>query len=137
MNETADSATPSEAQGALPLLQVDPDVPPLSPTESLNGWHREFCVELLGAGGARVFVRSVRQSSVRASEMLRGILFVRLDTRFTDLPGCVKALHSELKSLAATARRASPTKANLFVTLDYNRAAWERVEAGVDRWARG
>ena len=137
MTDTAVFATPPKAQVAMPVLQVDPDVPPLSPTESLNGWHREFCVELLGAGGARVFVRSVRHSSFKASEIQRGILFLRLDPRFRDLPGCVEALHSDLKDLAATARRAAPTQANLFITLDYKRAAWERVEAGVERWVRG
>lgn len=136
MNESADLTTLLKAPGTAALLQVDADVPPLSPTESLNGWHREFCVELLGEDGARVFVRTVRQSSFKASELQRGILFHRLDPRFTDLPGCVAALHSELKRLAATARRAAPSKENLFITLDYRRDAWERVEEGIDRWAR-
>ena len=137
MNETIDLATAPKLPGSDPLLQVEADVPPLSPTESLNGWHREFCVELLGEGRARVFVRSVRQGSFKASELQRGVLFLRLDPRFTNLPGCVAALHSELKSLATTARRAAPNKANLYITLDYKRDAWERVEAGVERWARG
>ncbi len=136
MNESADLTTLLKAPGTAALLQVDADVPRLSPSESLNGWHREFCVELLGEEGARVFVRTVRQSSFKASELQRGILFHRLDPRFTDLPGCVAALHSDLKRLAATARRAAPSKANLFITLDYRRDAWERVEEGVDRWAR-
>ena len=136
MNESADLTTLLRAPGTAALLQVDADVPRLSPSESLNGWHREFCVELLGEEGARVFVRTVRQSSFKASELQRGILFHRLDPRFTDLPGCVAALHSDLKRLAATARRAAPSKANLFITLDYRRDAWERVEEGVDRWAR-
>ena len=136
MNESADLTTLLRAPGTAALLQVDADVPRLSPSESLNGWHREFCVELLGEEGARVFVRTVRQSSFKASELQRGILFHRLDPRFTDLPGCVAALHSDLKRLAATARRAAPSKANLFITLDYRRDAWERVEEGIDRWAR-
>lgn len=136
MNESADLTTLLKAPGTAALLQVDADVPPLSPTESLNGWHREFCVELLGEDGARVFVRTVRQSSFKASELQRGILFHRMDPRFTNLPGCVAALHSELKRLAATARRAAPSKENLFITLDYRRDAWERVEEGIDRWAR-
>lgn len=136
MNESADLTTLLKAPGNAALLQVDADVPPLSPTESLNGWHREFCVELLGEDGARVFVRTVRQSSFKASELQRGILFHRLDPRFTDLPGCAAALHKELKCLTATARRSVPSKANLFITLDYRRDAWERVEEGVDRWAR-
>ena len=136
MNESADLTTLLKAPGTAALLQVDADVPPLSPTQSLNGWHREFCVELLGEDGARVFVRTVRQSSFKASELQRGILFHRMDPRFTNLPGCVAALHSELKRLAATARRAAPSKENLFITLDYRRDAWERVEEGIDRWAR-
>lgn len=136
MNESADLTTLTKPPGTAALLQVDADVPRLSPSESLNGWHREFCVELLGEERARVFLRTVRQSSFKASELQRGILFHRLDPRFTDLPGCVAALHSDLKRLAATARRAAPSKANLFITLDYRRDAWERVEEGVDRWAR-
>ena len=136
MNESADLTTLTKPPGTAALLQVDADVPRLSPSESLNGWHREFCVELLGEERARVFLRTVRQSSFKASELQRGILFHRLDPRFTDLPGCVAALHSDLKRLAATSRRAAPSKANLFITLDYRRDAWERVEEGVDRWAR-
>ena len=40
-------------------LQVDPKLPEITPDLSLIGWHREFCIELLGNGGARLFVRAV------------------------------------------------------------------------------
>lgn len=118
------------------LLQVDTEFPEITPARSLNGWHREFCVELRGEEGARIFVRAVQKSSFKAAELQRAVLFHRLDPRFRDLPGCVKALQTDLQKLATTARRATPTKANLFVTLEYNRQAWDRVELGVDLWSR-
>ena len=125
-----------EPPGRAVSLQVDPDLPEINPTRSLSGWHREFCVELLGEGAARIFVRAVQHSSFRAAELQRAILFHRLDPRFGDLAGCVKALQPELEGLAATARRALPSKENLFITVGYDRNAWDRVEQGVDRWAR-
>ena len=118
------------------LLQVDHEFPEVTPARSLNGWHREFCVELQGQESARIFVRAVQQSSFKATELQRAILFHRLDPRFKDLAGCVDALQTDLQRLAATARRATPNKANLFVTLEYDRQAWDRVEQGVDRWSR-
>lgn len=117
-------------------LQLEPAIPPITLSQSLTGWHREFCVELLGDGGARIFARAVQRSSFRASELQRAILFHRLDVRFSDLAGCVAALQADLERLASTARRAVPSKENLFITLDYDRNAWDRVEQGVDRWAR-
>jgi len=117
-------------------LQVDPQLPAITLAQSLTGWRREFCVELLGEGGARIFVRAVEQSSFKASELQRGVLFQRLDSRFSDVAGCVEALHADLGRLADTARRAMPDKANLFITLEYDHAAWDRVQQGVDRWAR-
>lgn len=63
-------------------------------------------------------------------------LFQRLNPRFTDLAGCVEALRPDLETLADTARRTRPDKANLFATVEYDRIAWERVQQGVDRWAR-
>jgi hypothetical protein len=122
--------------GATTTLQVDPDLPEITPAQSLTGWHREFCVELHGDGGARIFVRAVRRSSLKATELRQAILFHRLDPRFTDLAGCVRALQHELERLADTARRAVPSKENLFITVGYDRIAWERIEQGVDRWAR-
>ena len=118
------------------LLQVDADIPELTPARSLNGWQREFCVELRGEEGARIFVRAVQRSSFKAAELQQAILFHRLDPRFRNLAGCVDALQVDLQRLAVTARRAAPSKANLFITLEYDRAAWDRVEQGVDRWSR-
>lgn len=122
--------------GASATLQLDPELPEIDAMRSLNGWRREFCVELLGDGGARIFVRAVRQSSFKATELQRAVLFHRLDPRFTDLAGCVEALQPELEQLADTARRSVPGKANLFVTVAYDRGAWERVEQSVERWTR-
>ncbi len=128
--------TASSAGDSTAILQLEPDFPAITPTQSLNGWHREFCVELLGGGSARIFVRAVRHSSLKATELRQAVLFHRLDPRFTDLAGCVGALEQELKRLAATARRTVPGKDNLFVTVTYLRATWQQVEDGVDRWAR-
>jgi hypothetical protein len=121
---------------AMAELQVDPDLPEITPAQSLTGWRREFCVELLGDGGARIFVRAVEKSSFKASELQRAILFLRLDSRFTDLAGCVETLRTAIARLADTARRTRPDKENLFATVEYDRAAWERVQHGVERWAR-
>jgi hypothetical protein len=117
-------------------FQIDPDVPPITPAQSLTGWHRELCVELLGGGAARVFVRAVETSSYKATELQRGILFQRLDPRFGDLEGCVAAIHADLERLVDAARRTPATQDNLFVTVEYDRTAWERVQAAIDRWAR-
>ncbi len=121
---------------AVHTLQVDASLPAITPQRSLTGWHRELCVELLGQGAARIFVRAVQRSSFKAAALQIGILFHRLDVRFTDLAGCVDALRPELQRLADTARREPPSKANLFVTLSYDRKSWDLVEQGVDRWAR-
>lgn len=117
-------------------LQLDPKLPDITPAQALTGWRREFCVELLGDGGARVFVRAVEKSSFKAAELQRAILFHRLDSRICDLEGCVEAIRSDLDRLIDTARRTRPDKENLFATLEYDRAAWERVQQGIDRWAK-
>jgi hypothetical protein len=117
-------------------IQIDPDIPPITPAQSLTGWHRELCVELLGDGAARVFVRAVEQSSFKAAELQLGILFHRLDPRFADLAGCVESVRTDLDRLVDAARRARPSKDNLFATTEYDRAAWDRVQHGIDRWAR-
>jgi hypothetical protein len=117
-------------------LQIDPDMPQITPAQSLTGWRRELCLELLGEGAARVYVRAVEQSSFKAAELKRAILFHRLDPRFNDLAGCVEALRTELERLADTARRIRPDKEHLFAAVSYDRAAWERVQYGLDRWAR-
>lgn len=117
-------------------LQVDAELPEITPARSLNGWHRELCLELLGDGGARIFARALQQSSHRAAELQRGTLFQRLDVRFADLPGFVQAQRADIEQLACTARRSVPSQANLFATLAYDRAAWDRVVQGIDRWSR-
>lgn len=117
-------------------LQVDPELPDITPAQGLTGWRREFRIELLGDGGARIFVRAVEKSSFKAAELRRAILFHRLDSRFQDLDGCVEAIRPDLDRLVDTARRTRPDKDNLFASLEYDRAAWERVQQGIDRWAR-
>ena len=117
-------------------LQIEPDLPQLTPTESLGGWRREFCVELLGGGQARVSVRSVERSSFRSPELQRGILFQWIDPRFTDLTGCVNLVRRELESLADSAHRLKPSRENLFRTVEYDHTAWEQVQRGVDLWSR-
>jgi hypothetical protein len=117
-------------------LQIDPNPPQLTPTEHLAGWRREFCAELLGDGAARIFVRAVEQGSLKAAELLRATLFHRLDTRFSDLAGCVDTLQSDLGRLADSARRPLPEAQNLFVAVEYDHATWARVQDGLDRWAR-
>ena len=117
-------------------LQIDPDLPEITPAQGLAGWRREFCVEVLGDGALRIFVRAVEESSFKAAELQRAVLFERLDPRFTDLAGCVQALQSDLEQLAASARRTRPEKENLFRTVEYDHAAWERVQQGVGRWGR-
>jgi hypothetical protein len=117
-------------------LQVDPNLTEITPAQSLTGWRREFCVELLGDGGARIFVRAVEKSSFKAAELQRAILFHRLDSRFRDLEGCVEAIRPDLDCLIDTARRTRPDKENLFASVEYDRAAWERVQQGIDRWAK-
>jgi hypothetical protein len=86
-------------------LQIEPNLPEITPAQSLAGWRREFCIELLGDAGARIFVR-------------------------------VEAIRPELQRLADTAQRTRPDKDNLFATVAYDRIAWERVQHGIDRWAR-
>jgi len=117
-------------------VQVDPKLPDITPAQGLTGWRGEFCVELLGDGGARIFVRAVEKSSFKATELQRAILFHRLDSRFRDLEGCVQAIRPDLDRLIDTARRTRPDKENLFASLEYDRASWEHVLQGIDRWAK-
>jgi hypothetical protein len=117
-------------------LQIEPNFPQITPAQSLAGSHLELCVELLGEGAARIFVRAVEKSSFKATELQRGILFHRLDVRFTDLAGCVEFVRADLERLVDAARRAQPSRDNLFAIVNYDRAAWERVQRGIDRWAR-
>jgi hypothetical protein len=117
-------------------LQVDSNLPEITPAQSLTGWRREFCVELLGDGGARVFVRAVEKGAFKAAELQRAVLFHRLDSRFRDLEGCVEAIRPDLDHLVDAARRTRPDKENLFASVEYDRTAWERVQQGVNRWAK-
>jgi hypothetical protein len=117
-------------------LQVEPELPQITPAQSLDGWRREFCIELLGDGAGRVFVRALPQGSLKATELKRGILFHRLGPRFSDLAGCVEALRADLERLAEGAKRIAPDKEHLFAAVSYDRITWERVEHGLDRWAR-
>ena len=126
----------AHAKRTMATFQINPDVPAITPAQSLTGWHRELHIELLGDGAARVFVRAVEESSFKATELQRGTLFQRLDPRFSDLAGCVAAIHAELERLVNTARRKPATQDNLFATVEYDRSAWEQVQAAIDRWAR-
>ncbi|WP_088280236.1 hypothetical protein [Ideonella sp. A 288] len=117
-------------------LHIESTLPQITPAQGLDGWRREFCVQFLDGGAARIFVRAVEASSFKASELQRAILFHRLAPRFDDLGGCVDALRPELDRLAETARLVVPDKENLFATVDFDRTAWERVQLGLDRWSR-
>jgi hypothetical protein len=110
--------------------------PELTPAESLAGRRLEFCIELLGDGSARVFARKVEESSLKATELRRAVLFHRLDARFTDLIGCVEAIRSHIQRLADSAQRIEPVSECLFAIVKYERAAWERVQQGLNRWVR-
>lgn len=117
-------------------LQIEPVLPEITPAQSLTGWHREFCVELLDGQAARIFVRAVETSSSKATELRRAILFQRLGPRFADLMGCIDAVRIELERLVDTGRRVRPESANLFRAVEFDRTTWERVQQGLDRWAR-
>lgn len=117
-------------------LHIQPELPTLTPVQSLTGWRREFCIELLGHGEARIFVRAVELSSFKALELKRAVLFQRIDPRFTDLAGCVAALRPDLERLADTAVRITPDKEHLFATVTFDGAAWDRVLRGLDHWTR-
>ena len=66
----------------------------LTSEESLTGWRREFCVQLLGEGEGRLYVRAVESPSMKADELGQAILLHRVGTAFADLEGCVAALES-------------------------------------------
>jgi hypothetical protein len=102
----------------------------------LTGWRREFCVELLGEGQARIFLRAVESPSMRADELRRAILFQRVGAAFDDLEGCVAAVREPLEHLARTAVRQAPSKDNLFAAVNYDRGAWDRVLQGIEHWQR-
>lgn len=117
-------------------LRIDVEWPSLTPLQSLMGWRREFCVELLGNGAARIFVRGVSSPSLKADELKRGVLFHRIETRFQDLEGFVAATRPVLEALADNAVRRAPMAANLFASITFDRELWERVVHGLERWQR-
>lgn len=117
-------------------LQIDDAPTALTPAQTLTGWHREFCIELLGDGQARVFLRVVEAASLKATELHRGVLFHRVGAGFADLPGCVAAAREPLDLLARSAVRQQPSKDNLFAAVTYDRSAWERAIGLVDAWQR-
>lgn len=117
-------------------LQIDENQPTLSAEQTLTGWRREFCVELLGDGQARVFLRALENASLKATELRRAVLFHRVSAAFDDLGGCVAAAREPLERLAATATRQQPSQDNLFAAVTYDRAAWDAVMTAVDGWQR-
>jgi hypothetical protein len=117
-------------------LQVDPAVPVLTSEQSLTGWRRELCIQLLGEGEARLYVRAVESPSMKADELRQAILFHRVGAAFVDLEGCVAAMREPIEHLVRAAVRQKPSKDNLFAAVIYDRSAWERVEQGIERWQR-
>lgn len=117
-------------------LDIDDNPAPLTSAQTLTGWRRELCVELLGEGRARVFLRAVEEASLKATELKRGVLFHRVASNFTDLAGCVAAAREPLERLVSTATRQQPSKDNLFAAVTYDRGAWEGVVSAVEQWQR-
>jgi hypothetical protein len=123
-------------QTAAMSLEIDETPATLTSEQTLTGWRREFCVELLGEGRARIFLRAVEAASLKATELRRGVLFHRVSSTFADLPGCVAAAREPLERLARTAQRQQPTQDNLFAAATYDRAAWDGVVNAVEQWQR-
>jgi len=117
-------------------LHIDDNPATLTPEQTLTGWRREFCVELLGDGQARIFLRAVEAASLKASELHRGVLFHRVGSPFNDLAGCVAAARDPLERLARSAVRQQPSKDNLFAAVTFDRSAWDSVVDAVERWQR-
>jgi len=117
-------------------LQIDETPTTLTSEQTLTGWRREFCVELLGDGQARIFLRAVEVPSLKATELHRAVLFHRVSSAFADLKGCVAAAQQALEDLARTAVRQQPGQDNLFAPVSYDRAAWDRVVSDVESWQR-
>lgn len=117
-------------------LQIIESPVTLTVEQSLTGWRREFCVELLGDGEARIFLRALAVASLKATELQRAVLFHRVAAGFTDLAGCVASAREPLERLARTAVRQQPGADNLFAAVTYDRAAWDAVVEAVERWPR-
>jgi hypothetical protein len=121
---------------AMANLRVEPAVPVLTSEQSLAGWRRELCVQLLGESEARIYLRAVESPSMKADELRQAILFHRVGASFADLEGCVAAIGEPLENLARTAVRHKASKDNLSATVTYDRGAWERVVQKIERWQR-
>lgn len=121
---------------AMENLHIDPARPALTPEETLTGWRRELCVELLGEGEARIFLRAVEVPSMKADALRQAILFHRVGATFDDFDGCVAAVREPLEQLARTAARQKPDKDNVFAAVTYDRGAWDRVVLDVEHWQR-
>ncbi|HEY0955016.1 MAG TPA: hypothetical protein VGE36_09685 [Roseateles sp.] len=117
-------------------LQIDETQTSLTTEQSLTGWRREFCVELLGEGQARIFLRAVEAPSLKATDLQRGVLFHRVASTFDDLAGCVAAARDPLERLARTAVRQQPSQDNLFAAVTYDRGVWDSVVNAVEHWQR-
>ena len=117
-------------------LQIDDTPALLTPAQTLTGWRRELCVELLGDSQARVFLRAVEAPSMKATELRRAVLFHRVGAGFADLAGCVAAAREPLEALSRSAVRETPSKDNLFAAVTYDREAWDRATAVFDDWQR-
>ncbi len=117
-------------------LQIDDNYPALTSEQTLTGWRRELCVELLGEGQARVFMRAVAAPSLKATELKRAVLFHRVHSNFADLGGCVTAAQDAFEKLARSAVRQQPGPDNLFATVTYDRSAWDAVVDVAERWQR-
>lgn len=117
-------------------LHIDETQTTLTTEQTLTGWRLEFCIDLLGDGQARIFLRAMEAPSLKATELHRGVLFHRVGSTFTDLGGCVAAARDPLERLARTAVRQQPNKDNLFAAVTYDRGAWDSVVNAVERWQR-
>jgi hypothetical protein len=135
--DTSDGVPPQRVmQTGRMTLQIEETETTLTSAQMLTGWRREFCVELLGEGRARIFMRAVESPSRKAAELHRGVLFHEVNSAFADLAGCAAAAREPLEHLAGTATRQQPSKDNLFAAVTYDRAAWESVVAAVECWQR-
>src|ERR1700752_2627770 len=106
---TAAGAVRGLMQTASMTLHIDDKQTTLTSEQTLTGWRREFCVELLGEGQARIFLRAVEAASLKATELHRGLLFHRVSSAFKDLDGCVAAARGPLEPLAGSATRQQPS----------------------------
>jgi hypothetical protein len=117
-------------------LLIEETPPTLSTEQTLMGWRREFCVELMGEGKARIFLRATEKPSLKATELRQGILFHRVGTTFADLAGCVATAREPLEQLASTAVRQQPSVDNLFTPVTYQPSAWEAAVTAIENWQR-